>query len=342
MRELASTRLQSRLLAAARACRSFSGARSRDQARERPKRHADGRAPDTTTTTPAKPASGPPAKRIRLTAVGALDPEGDNRENDELAVLAVDGDAATAWRTERYTSFFKTGVGLELDAGRPVAMKRVRIQTDDAGIHRRDPRWPDERRAVSSPCGATADPGDDDDPAPRSARPLPRRLGDEAPERDRGRRLRGRARRALTACWTPWSSRDPDDARSPCDRRCRACLVDGRDRPAGARRLADHPGRGPVVVRDARARRARARDRAGEHVPRVSVDRPGGDSLRDLARRSPPVSSCSRSTTPPSRTCCSHRRRRRSSRRCSVGGCSASGSTPAPGWRWGWREEVLR
>jgi len=87
-----------------------------------------------TTTAAEKPASAPPAKRIRLTAVGALDPEGDNRENDELAVLAVDGDAATAWRTERYTSFFKTGVGLVLDAGRPVAMKRVRLQTDTPGF----------------------------------------------------------------------------------------------------------------------------------------------------------------------------------------------------------------
>lgn len=86
-----------------------------------------------TTTAAAQPGP-PPGKRVRLTAVGALDPEGDGRENDELAVLAVDGDTATAWRTERYTSFFKTGVGLVLDAGRPVQMRRVTLRTDTPGF----------------------------------------------------------------------------------------------------------------------------------------------------------------------------------------------------------------
>ena len=86
-----------------------------------------------TATTSDKPAVAP-AKVVRLTAVGALDPEGDNRENDELATLAVDGDVATAWETERYTSFFKTGVGLVLDAGRKVRITRVEIVSPTPGF----------------------------------------------------------------------------------------------------------------------------------------------------------------------------------------------------------------
>jgi hypothetical protein len=134
MREPGTTRRQSRFLAAAGLV-LFLGGLAVAIGLGRDRSSSPAVAPDTsTTTTSAKPAAGPPAKRIRLTAVGALDPEGDNRENDELAVLAVDGDAATAWRTERYTSFFKTGVGLELDAGRPVAMRRVRLQTATPGF----------------------------------------------------------------------------------------------------------------------------------------------------------------------------------------------------------------
>jgi hypothetical protein len=134
MRALETTRVQNRLLVAAGLV-LFLGGLAFAVRLGSDRTGSTTAAPETSpTTTPAKPAAGPPARRIRLTAVGALDPEGDNRENDELAVLAVDGDEATAWRTERYTSFFKTGVGLVLDAGRPVAMKRVRLQTATPGF----------------------------------------------------------------------------------------------------------------------------------------------------------------------------------------------------------------
>ena len=88
----------------------------------------------------AKPKPKPKAKRktplraVRLTAVGALDPEGDGRERDDLAPLAVDGNPATAWRTERYSSFFKDGVGLVLDAGRSVRIARVVVSTQTPGV----------------------------------------------------------------------------------------------------------------------------------------------------------------------------------------------------------------
>ena len=65
------------------------------------------------TTTPATTrltttASQPRAQAVKLTAVGAYDPEGDGHENDDLATQAVDGDPATFWKTEHYThGFFK-------------------------------------------------------------------------------------------------------------------------------------------------------------------------------------------------------------------------------------------
>ena len=87
-------------------------------------------APAATTPRPTRPR---PAPFVRLTAVGALDPEGDGRERDEEAGLAVDGRRDTAWRTERYSSFFKDGVGLVLDAGRAVRVERVVIDVPGPG-----------------------------------------------------------------------------------------------------------------------------------------------------------------------------------------------------------------
>jgi hypothetical protein len=81
-----------------------------------------------TTTTPAATSA-----RVKLSAVGAYDPEGDGHENDDLAPLAVDGDRTTFWKTERYHSFGKTGVGLVLDARRARPISRVLVSTDTAG-----------------------------------------------------------------------------------------------------------------------------------------------------------------------------------------------------------------
>ena len=55
------------------------------------------------TTRPTTTASQPRAQAVKLTAVGAYDPEGDGHENDDLATQAVDGDPATFWKTEHYT-----------------------------------------------------------------------------------------------------------------------------------------------------------------------------------------------------------------------------------------------
>jgi F5/8 type C domain len=93
-------------------------------------------APATTTTATAPPPvkNPPAATRIVVTGVGAYDPEGDQSENGGDARLATDGNATTAWKTEHYrTTFRKSGVGLVLDAGRPVKASRVVVTTETPG-----------------------------------------------------------------------------------------------------------------------------------------------------------------------------------------------------------------
>ena len=102
------------------------------------------------TTTRPKPAK-PPAARsrfVKLTAAGAFDPEGDGHERDEEASLAVDGNRSTFWRTERYSRFFKTGVGLVLDAGRAVRVRQVVVDSAHAGRAGGDPDRQLAHRAV--------------------------------------------------------------------------------------------------------------------------------------------------------------------------------------------------
>jgi len=86
-------------------------------------------APATTTTvkTPPPVKKPPQATRIVVTGVGAYDPEGDQSENG--------GNATTAWKSEHYRSTFsKSGVGLVLDAGRPVKATRVVVSTETPGF----------------------------------------------------------------------------------------------------------------------------------------------------------------------------------------------------------------
>jgi hypothetical protein len=87
----------------------------------------------------AKPKPRPKPKAVTLTrvsvkGVGAYDPEGDRSENDSQAPLATDGNPTTAWKSEHYRSTFsKSGVGLVLDAGKPVKASRVVVTTDTPG-----------------------------------------------------------------------------------------------------------------------------------------------------------------------------------------------------------------
>ncbi len=88
-------------------------------------------------TTPRPKPAAPRAARarfVKLAGAGAFDPEGDGHERDEEAPLAVDGKQSTFWRTERYARFFKSGVGLVLDAGRRVRVQQVVVDSPTPGI----------------------------------------------------------------------------------------------------------------------------------------------------------------------------------------------------------------
>ncbi len=72
---------------------------------------------------------------IHLMGVGAFDPPpGDGTEHADAAPRATDGDPGTYWYTQTYQSFTKPGVGLVLDAGRPVTPRRVTVSSDDGGF----------------------------------------------------------------------------------------------------------------------------------------------------------------------------------------------------------------
>ena len=64
-------------------------------------------------------------------------PPGDGGERTEAVPLAIDGDPTTAWETERYDTpdfgNIKKGVGLYLDAGRPIVARGIRLVTPKDG-----------------------------------------------------------------------------------------------------------------------------------------------------------------------------------------------------------------
>jgi hypothetical protein len=71
---------------------------------------------------------------VQLAAVSDFDPEGGDGEHPEDVPAATDGDAATFWTTETYSTFAKSGVGIVLDADRPVALGRIEIRSDQPGF----------------------------------------------------------------------------------------------------------------------------------------------------------------------------------------------------------------
>jgi serine/threonine protein kinase len=105
-----------------------------------------GKVPDSggSARTVAPPASGSPAKptpaaALTLTKVTSFDPPpGDGEESETEVPNATDGDPTTAWHTDTYTASpllggIKPGVGLLVDTGSPVAVKRVDLILGDGG-----------------------------------------------------------------------------------------------------------------------------------------------------------------------------------------------------------------
>jgi hypothetical protein len=55
-------------------------------------------------------------------------------EHPEAVPRATDGDPATYWTTETYSSFSKPGVGIVLDAGSAVELSELTVTTDTPGF----------------------------------------------------------------------------------------------------------------------------------------------------------------------------------------------------------------
>jgi eukaryotic-like serine/threonine-protein kinase len=71
---------------------------------------------------------------VTLRAVSDFDPEGGDGEHPEQVPAATDGDTDTFWTTETYSSFSKSGVGIVLDAGRPVDLAEIEVVSDEPGF----------------------------------------------------------------------------------------------------------------------------------------------------------------------------------------------------------------
>jgi eukaryotic-like serine/threonine-protein kinase len=84
-------------------------------------------------TGPSKPGPNQPpgGKPIAILSTTGFDPQGDRTENNALAPRVLDGNPATAWTTEQYTTAafgnLKSGVGLLLDLGQPMSVHHVSV-----------------------------------------------------------------------------------------------------------------------------------------------------------------------------------------------------------------------
>src|SRR5215210_6545598 len=88
------------------------------------------------------PAVGPQSPglhevKLAVDAAGDYDPEGDGEESPDQARNAIDGNRTTNWDTETYSGGFqgsgKRGVGLYVDAGKPVAARQLALVTATPG-----------------------------------------------------------------------------------------------------------------------------------------------------------------------------------------------------------------
>jgi eukaryotic-like serine/threonine-protein kinase len=86
-----------------------------------------------------------PAKlsEVRLAggAASDYDPEGDNKESDDATRNAIDGNPTTNWNTETYQGGFegndKSGVGIYVDAAKPIAARALSLVTSTPGFRAR-------------------------------------------------------------------------------------------------------------------------------------------------------------------------------------------------------------
>ncbi|MGZ4129771.1 MAG: protein kinase domain-containing protein [Actinomycetota bacterium] len=90
------------------------------------------------TTTNDVPTTAPAAAEpLSIASVTVLDPPpGDGQENDSALQYAIDGDPATAWKSENYFDgeLRKPGVGLVLDLGTSATVSGFRLDTPVSGF----------------------------------------------------------------------------------------------------------------------------------------------------------------------------------------------------------------
>ena len=112
----------------------------------------------TPATTPSTPAATPVVDGLR-----ALDPQGDDTENDQLVSNAADGNPDTAWRTAQYkTQAFgglKKGLGLAIKLGEraPVAEVDVDTRGSDGVVELRIADGPDVEGSTVIATGTVSD-----------------------------------------------------------------------------------------------------------------------------------------------------------------------------------------
>jgi eukaryotic-like serine/threonine-protein kinase len=75
---------------------------------------------------------------VHLSGIGNFDPDGAPDSHANTAAAATDGNAQTTWYTQIYATpafgNLKHGLGLELDAGRPVELARLTVTTPTPGF----------------------------------------------------------------------------------------------------------------------------------------------------------------------------------------------------------------
>ncbi|CAN5249638.1 hypothetical protein BH20ACT9_BH20ACT9_20360 [soil metagenome] len=85
-----------------------------------------------------QPPGSEPLVGLDVSRVESFDPEGDGSENDDRLAYLVDGDPATAWRTDTYNSSafggLKGGVGVRVDLGAERQVEAVTLTTATPGI----------------------------------------------------------------------------------------------------------------------------------------------------------------------------------------------------------------
>lgn len=111
-------------------------------------------APTAAKATPPQPAAPAPGTPVALVPQAfAIDPYGGDGEHQAQARLAVDGNPATAWTTQRYATgaLGKPGVGLAVTGVRPAAARRITIRTPTPGFRAAIYGAPGGRPAPGSP-----------------------------------------------------------------------------------------------------------------------------------------------------------------------------------------------